>query len=123
MVQPSAESYLVAVDATQTRSGRESDWGGEHVAVPASLVGQLEQRRRALQRTQLFRLVEFIGRWSMLDIYVVALTVTLVQVGTLASIAVGPGALAFGAVVVVTMVAAHTFDPRLIWDAAGDARE
>nr|WP_217345101.1 paraquat-inducible protein A [Noviherbaspirillum sp. L7-7A]MBV0879322.1 paraquat-inducible protein A [Noviherbaspirillum sp. L7-7A] len=84
---------------------------------------QLKSRRRALQRTQLFRLVEFVGRWSMLDIYVVALTVTLVQVGTLASIQVGPGALAFGAVVVVTMVAAHTFDPRLIWDAAGDARE
>ncbi|MFS0753440.1 paraquat-inducible protein A [Noviherbaspirillum sp. 1P10PC] len=84
---------------------------------------QLKSRRRALQRTQLFRLVEFVGRWSMLDIYVVALTVTLVQVGTLASIEVGPGALAFGAVVVVTMVAAHTFDPRLIWDAAGDARE
>lgn len=83
----------------------------------------LKSRRRALQRTQLFRLVEFVGRWSMLDIYVVALTVTLVQVGTLASIEVGPGALAFGAVVVVTMVAAHTFDPRLIWDAAGDARE
>lgn len=84
---------------------------------------QLKSRRRALQRTQLFRLVEFVGRWSMLDIYVVALTVTLVQVGTLASIQVGPGALAFGAVVVVTMLAAHTFDPRLIWDAAGDARE
>jgi paraquat-inducible protein A len=64
-------------------------------------------------------MVEFIGRWSMLDIYVVALTVTLVQVGTLASIEVGPGALAFGAVVVVTMIAARTFDARLIWDAAG----
>lgn len=71
------------------------------------------------QRTQLYRMVEFIGRWSMLDIYVVALTVTLVQVGTLASIQVGPGALAFGAVVVVTMVAARSFDPRLIWDNAG----
>lgn len=84
---------------------------------------QIRSRQRPLQRTQLFRLVEFIGRWSMLDIYVVALTVTLVQVGTLASIQVGPGALAFGAVVVVTMVAAHTFDPRLIWDAAGDVHE
>jgi paraquat-inducible protein A len=84
---------------------------------------QLKSRRHALQRTQLFRLVEFVGRWSMLDIYVVALTVTLVQVGTLASIQVGPGALAFGSVVVVTMIAAHTFDPRLIWDAAGDARD
>jgi paraquat-inducible protein A len=80
---------------------------------------QRKSRAKPYQRTQLFRMVEFIGRWSMLDIYVVALTVTLVQVGTLASIVVGPGALAFGAVVVVTMIAARTFDPRLIWDAAG----
>jgi len=84
---------------------------------------QMKSRARPLQRTQLYRMVEFIGRWSMLDIYVVALTVTLVQVGTLASIEVGPGALAFGAVVVVTMIAARTFDPRLIWDAAGRAND
>ena len=82
---------------------------------------QMKSRAAPQQRTQLYRMVEFVGRWSMLDIYVVALTVTLVQVGTLASIAVGPGALAFGAVVVVTMIAARSFDPRLIWDAAGDA--
>nr|WP_314626259.1 paraquat-inducible protein A [uncultured Noviherbaspirillum sp.] len=82
---------------------------------------QMKSRARPQQRTQLYRMVEFIGRWSMLDIYVVALTVTLVQVGTLASIEVGPGALAFGAVVIVTMLASHSFDPRLIWDAAGDA--
>ena len=81
---------------------------------------QMKSRAGPYQRTQLYRMVEFVGRWSMLDIYVVALTVTLVQVGTLASIEVGPGALAFGAVVVVTMIAARTFDPRLIWDAAGD---
>jgi len=84
---------------------------------------QMKSRARPIQRTQLYRMVEFIGRWSMLDIYVVALTVTLVQVGTLASIEVGPGALAFGAVVVVTMIAARTFDPRLIWDAAGRAND
>jgi paraquat-inducible protein A len=82
---------------------------------------QMKSRARPQQRTQLYRMVEFIGRWSMLDIYVVALTVTLVQVGTLASIEVGPGARAFGAVVVVTMIAARSFDPRLIWDNAGDA--
>lgn len=84
---------------------------------------QMKSQDRPLQRTQLFRMIEFIGRWSMLDIYVVALTVTLVQVGTLASIEVGPGALAFGAVVVVTMMAAHAFDPRLIWDSAGARHE
>lgn len=84
---------------------------------------QLRSRSRPYQRTQLYRMIDFIGRWSMLDIYVVALTVTLVQVGSLASIQVGTGALAFGSVVVVTMLAAHTFDPRLIWDAAGTQHE
>jgi paraquat-inducible protein A len=84
---------------------------------------QLRSRSRLYQRTKLYRMIDFIGRWSMLDIYVVALTVTLVQVGSLASIQIGTGALAFGAVVVVTMLAAHSFDPRLIWDAAGTQHE
>lgn len=75
------------------------------------------------QRTQLYRLVDFIGRWSMLDIFVVALTVALVQVGALASIQAGTGSLAFGAVVIITMLAAHSFDPRLIWDAADSTTE
>lgn len=69
-----------------------------------------------LQRTRLFRLVELIGKWSMLDIFVVALMVTLVQLKVLASISAGPATLAFGAVVVLTMFAATSFDPRLIWD-------
>jgi paraquat-inducible protein A len=68
------------------------------------------------QRSELFRLVEFIGRWSMLDIYAISLLVTLVQVQSFATIAVGWGAGAFGAVVVLTMAAAHTFDERLLWD-------
>lgn len=79
------------------------------------------QRRstwRPEQRLQLYRVVEFIGRWSILDIYVVALLATLVQLGGLASIAAGPGAIYFGAVVVLTMLAAMAFDPRLIWDRA-----
>jgi paraquat-inducible protein A len=70
-----------------------------------------------LQRTRLYRVVEVVGRWSMLDIYVVGLLVALVHVQSLATIKAGPGALAFGSVVVVTMFAAMTFDPRLIWDA------
>jgi paraquat-inducible protein A len=71
-----------------------------------------------LRRSELFRLVEFIGRWSMLDIYAVSLLVTLVQVQSFASIGVGPGAIAFTAVVILTMVAARTFDERLLWDTA-----
>jgi paraquat-inducible protein A len=77
------------------------------------------QRRSAwqpLQRTRLYRIVELVGRWSMLDIYVVAMLAALVQIGSLASIKAGPAALAFGSVVVLTMFAAMEFDPRLIWD-------
>jgi paraquat-inducible protein A len=69
-----------------------------------------------LQRTRLYRVVEVVGRWSMLDIYVVTLLVALVQLQSLATIKAGPGAVAFGSVVVVTMFAAMAFDPRLIWD-------
>jgi paraquat-inducible protein A len=69
------------------------------------------------QRARLYRMVEFVGRWSMVDIYVVAVIVALVQLKALASIQPGPGAAAFGAVVVLTMFAAMAFDPRLIWDA------
>ena len=68
------------------------------------------------QRARLYRLIEAIGRWSMLDIFVVALLVTVVQLTALASVRAGPAAPAFGAVVVLTMLAARSFDPRLIWD-------
>ncbi len=72
-----------------------------------------------LQCAKLYRMVEFIGKWSMLDIFVVALLATLVDFSALAAISAGPGAIAFGAVVVITMFAAMTFDPRLLWDASG----
>lgn len=75
---------------------------------------------RPLERTRLYRLVERIGRWSMLDVFVVALTVALVHFGSFAVITAGPGALAFGAVVILTMIASMQFDPRLIWDAVPD---
>lgn len=74
--------------------------------------------RHRLQRSQLFRMVEFIGRWSMLDVYAVSLLATLVQIQSIASIIVGWGAWAFGAVVVLTLIAARTFDERLLWDTA-----
>lgn len=72
----------------------------------------------ARQRTILYRLTEAVGRWSMVDVFVVALLAALVHIGTVATIIPGPAALAFAAVVVVTMFAAMAFDPRLIWDAA-----
>jgi len=68
------------------------------------------------QRTRLYRMVEFVGRWSMLDIYVVTILAALVQIRSLATVRAGSGAIAFGAVVVLTMFAAMEFDPRLIWD-------
>jgi paraquat-inducible protein A len=68
------------------------------------------------QRATLFRIVELVGRWSMLDIFVVALMVGLVHFRGLAMIEAGPGAAAFGSVVVLTMLAARSFDSRLIWD-------
>jgi paraquat-inducible protein A len=71
---------------------------------------------RRAERARLYRLVESIGRWSMLDIFVVALLVALVQLTALAAVRAGPAAPAFGAVVVLTMAAAQSFDPRLIWD-------
>ncbi|GAU06763.1 PqiA family integral membrane protein [Burkholderia stabilis] len=73
---------------------------------------------RPLERARLHRLVERMGRWSMLDVFVVALTIALVHFGSFADITPGPGALAFGAVVVLTMCASMQFDPRLIWDGA-----
>jgi paraquat-inducible protein A len=71
---------------------------------------------RPKDRTRLYRITEAIGRWSMVDIYVVTILVALVNLGSLASIAAGPGAIFFAAVVVITLFAAMTFDPRLIWD-------
>ena len=70
------------------------------------------------ERTQLYRIVEFIGRWSMLDVFVATFTVALVQLQPLTSVAPGAGVLFFAAVVVLTMLAAEAFDPRLIWDAS-----
>jgi paraquat-inducible protein A len=77
---------------------------------------QLKANWYPYERTRLYRAVELVGRWSMLDIYVVTVLAALVRFQTLAEIKVGPGALAFGAVVVLTMLAAMTFDPKLIWD-------
>jgi len=71
---------------------------------------------RKLQRTKLYRITELVGRWSMVDIFVVALLVALVQIGNLATIEPGIGAIAFAAVVILTMLAALRFDARLIWD-------
>jgi paraquat-inducible protein A len=79
---------------------------------------QLHSRWQPVERTRIYRVVELVGRWSMLDIYVITMLVALVQFQSLATIQAGNAAIAFGAVVVLTMFAAMKFDPRLIWDAA-----
>lgn len=83
---------------------------------------QLRWRWQPGQRTRLYRVVELIGRWSMLDIYVIAVLVALVQLDALATIEAGPAALAFAAVVVLTMIGAMSFEPRLIWDPLEEER-
>jgi len=68
--------------------------------------------------TRLYRVTDHIGRWSMVDVFVVAILVGVVQLGSIMTITAGAGALAFAGVVILTMLAADSFDQRLIWDAA-----
>ena len=75
---------------------------------------------RARDRTVLYRLTELVGRWSMVDIFVVTILIALVKLGAVATIEAGPAAVYFASVVVLTMFAAESFDPRLIWDFTED---
>jgi paraquat-inducible protein A len=86
------------------------------------LAASVQRRSRAnlLQRTRLYRVLEVVGRWSMLDVFVVMVLAALVNMGALANIQAGSGAMYFGGVVVLTMLASMSFDPRQIWDAAGE---
>lgn len=70
------------------------------------------------QRIRLYRTVELIGRWSMVDVFVDTFTAALVQLQPLMAVEPGPGLFFFAAVVVFTMLAVESFDPRLVWDAA-----
>jgi paraquat-inducible protein A len=91
--------------------------GVKFVALTLLLVTVQRDSQWALrQRSQMYRFVELIGYWSMLDVIVVALVASLVKFQALADIEPRPGILFFGLVVVFTMLAAMSFDPRLIWD-------
>jgi paraquat-inducible protein A len=94
------------------------------IAVPVLKIGVLGMlawtvRRapgwRRLERARLYRLIEAVGHWSMLDVYVVAVLAATVRFGPLANVTAGPGLLAFAAVVLLTMFATWSFDPRMIW--------
>jgi paraquat-inducible protein A len=78
----------------------------------------MRSARWLLMRTRLYRLIDMIGRWSNIDLFMISLLVALVQFGTLTTVRPQPGAIAFAAVVVITMAASRCFDTRLMWDAA-----
>lgn len=82
------------------------------------LCWSVSRRHRASlrERTVLYRMTEIVGKWSMTDVFVVGILVALIQLGGVLRITAGPAAIAFGGVVIVTMLAAESFDPRLIWD-------
>ncbi|MCM2265789.1 MAG: paraquat-inducible protein A [Desulfuromonadales bacterium] len=87
------------------------------ILVTLLLTVQFRSHWHPKDRTALYRLTEVVGRWSMLDVYVVTILVALVKLGAVATIEAGPAAVYFATVVVITMIAAESFDPRLIWDA------
>lgn len=68
------------------------------------------------QCSMLLRAIHLIGRWSLLDLFMISILVTLVDLGAVATIVAGPGSTAFASVVVITILAVNSFDPRLIWD-------
>ncbi|NPD68937.1 paraquat-inducible membrane protein A [Lichenicola cladoniae] len=74
---------------------------------------------RLIDRGRLFRIIDAIGRWSMIDVFMISILVAIVHLGRLANISAEPGVFAFASVVVLTIFAADCFDPRLMWDAAG----
>ena len=75
------------------------------------------------ERTRLYRATELVGKWSMTDVFVVAILVALIHLGGIIRITPGAAAIAFGGVVIATMLAAESFDPRLIWDQLADDDE
>jgi paraquat-inducible protein A len=76
--------------------------------------------RGLTEYTRLYRMIELVGRWSAVDVIVAALLTALVTLGNIAEVLPGLGVLAFGGVVFVTLLATEFFDPRLLWDAAGE---
>ncbi|MFL0811418.1 MAG: paraquat-inducible protein A [Agarilytica sp.] len=87
------------------------------------LAVQAKWTRGIKQRAFLYRLTEIVGRWSMVDVFVVTIFTAIVQFGFVYTVEPEGAIIAFGAVVVLTMIAAETFDPRLLWDALEEDNE
>lgn len=86
------------------------------------MTAQKGSRWHLRDRTRLYRIIEAVGRWSMIDIFMLSILVALVRLGAVATVVPGLGAVSFAGVVVLTMFAALAFDPRLMWDRAGENR-
>lgn len=135
-------TYLGSTQADTITSGvlffmRSGSWGIALIIFVASIVVPIAklivlmgllisiQRRsswRPGERTRLYRITELVGRWSMLDVFVVTVLVALVRLGYVSTVEAGVGVVYFALVVIITMFAAMTLDPRLIWDKMGGAR-
>ncbi len=85
------------------------------IAWLATVAGRPATVEQAHTRLKIYEVVEFIGRWSMIDVFVVAILSALVQLGFVASVHPGPAAVSFALSVAFTMLSAQSFDPRLIW--------
>ena len=130
-LEPAERARLDAIEdhlQTRVRPHLTRYWDAEEFAfastvrvLPAAIAYlalsvQHQVAMSAHRRHQLYEAVEFIGRWSMVDIFVVAILAALIRADALMTITPGPAALAFASVVVLTMLAAITFDPRLLWE-------
>jgi len=82
---------------------------------------RLRSPRWLVGRTMTYRFIDRIGRWSNIDVFMISILAALLQFGTLTSLRPQPGAIAFAAVVVITMLASRCFDARVMWDAPGGA--
>lgn len=114
------ESELQAIAAVVFIASIAVPVGKLVIMVILMLVVQLRLSLNRVQCTLLYRFIHLIGRWSMLDLFMISILVTLVHLGNIANVESGPAATAFAAVVVLTLLAANSFDPRLLWDLEHD---
>jgi len=108
-----------ALNLVLVRALSAHEYGIVSLWMAMALLAISVQRRshwRQHDRARLYRMLEAVGHWSMLDVFVVALLVGLVRFHSIAEVMPGPGIAAFGAVVVLTMLSSMSLDPRLIWD-------
>jgi paraquat-inducible protein A len=87
------------------------------------LATRRRSNRALVGRTRLYRVIDLVGRWSNIDVFMTSVLVAILQFGAVTSVHAADGLVAFAAVVVLTMVATLVFDSRLMWDAARSAHD